>query len=54
MDLSPPESGSRGHADGFSHGDYLGMGGNRLSKGLSAMRAVMDPFGRSSPLVWAG
>jgi hypothetical protein len=33
-----------GTVDGFSNGDYLGMGGNLLSAGLSAIGAVMDPF----------
>lgn len=33
-----------GTVDGFANGDYLGMGGNVLSTGLSAIGAVMDPF----------
>ena len=33
-----------GVVDGFSKGDWLGMGGNLLSTGLSAIGAVMDPF----------
>ncbi|GGK73750.1 hypothetical protein [Mangrovihabitans endophyticus] len=33
-----------GTVDGFSNGDWLGMGGNLLSTGLSAIGAVMDPF----------
>ncbi|BFU45846.1 hypothetical protein KRMM14A1004_40830 [Krasilnikovia sp. MM14-A1004] len=33
-----------GTVDGFSNGDYLGMGGNLLSTGLSAIGMIMDPF----------
>jgi hypothetical protein len=33
-----------GTVEGFSNGDYLGMGGNLLSTGLSAIGAIMDPF----------
>lgn len=33
-----------GTVDGFSNGDYLGMAGNMLSTGLSAIGAIMDPF----------
>jgi hypothetical protein len=33
-----------GVVDGFSKGDWLGMGGNLLSTGLSAIGAIMDPF----------
>lgn len=33
-----------GVVDGFSSGDWLGMGGNLLSTGLSAIGAIMDPF----------